>query len=36
VLTEEGEELVFVLDPATGGFTMAGGQTSSRLRFLED
>jgi hypothetical protein len=36
VRTEEGEELAFVLDPATAGFTLGGGQTQARLRFLED
>lgn len=36
VMTEEGEELCFVLDPATAGFTLRGGQTQVRLRFLED
>jgi hypothetical protein len=36
VLTVEGEELSFVLDPATAGFTVAGGQTQTRLRFQEE
>ena len=36
VLTVEGEELSFVLDPATAGFTVDGGQTQTRLRFLEE
>ena len=36
VTTEEGEELEFVLDPATAGFTLAGGQTQARLKFLEE
>jgi hypothetical protein len=36
VLTEEGETLRFVLDPATAGFTLAGGQTQARLRFLDE
>ena len=36
VRTEEGEELTFTLDPATAGFTLAGGQTQTRLRFLEE
>jgi hypothetical protein len=35
VLSEEGEELGFVLDRATGGFTLAGGQTQAQLRFRE-
>jgi hypothetical protein len=36
VLTEEGETLEFVLDPATAGFTLAGGQTQARLRFPDE
>jgi hypothetical protein len=36
VMTEDGDELEFVLDPATAGFTLAGGQTQARLNFLED
>jgi hypothetical protein len=36
VMTEEGEELAFMLDVATAGFTLAGGQTHARLRFLEE
>jgi hypothetical protein len=36
VITEEGEELQFVLDPATAGFTLAGGQTQARLKFLDE
>jgi hypothetical protein len=33
VLSEEGEQLIFLLDQATGGFTLAGGQTAAQLRF---
>ena len=36
VLTEDGETLQFVLDPATAGFTLAGGQTQARLRFPDE
>lgn len=36
VLTEEAEELEFVLDPATASFTLAGGQTQARLHFLDE
>jgi hypothetical protein len=35
VLTDEGEELRFELDRATAAFTLPGGQTRARLRFLE-
>lgn len=36
VATDEGDELEFLLDPATAGFTLAGGQTRARLRFLDE
>ena len=36
VMTEDGEELEFVLDPATAGFTLAGGQTQARLKFRDE
>lgn len=35
VVTDEGEELRFQLDRATASFTLPGGQTSARLRFLD-
>lgn len=36
VRTEEEETLEFVLDRATGGFTLTGGQTRARLRFGDE
>jgi hypothetical protein len=36
VATEEGEELLFELDRGTAAFTLPGGQTNARLRFLDD
>jgi hypothetical protein len=36
VITDEGEELAFELDRATAAFTLPGGQTKARLRFLGD
>lgn len=35
VITDEGEQLAFELDPATAGFTTPGGQSRTRLHFLD-
>ncbi len=35
VVTDEGEQLDFQLDRATASFTLPGGQTRARLRFLD-